>query len=99
LVRDRLLNRERIETVGRQPRGVDVHANLPWAPADDGHLRHVVDFGDGISQLDGERSQLIVRVTRRPQRDGKDRHIVDRARLDDGPDDAWRDASAFAASF
>ena len=96
---DRLLNRERIEIVGRQPRGVDVHANLPWAPADDGHLRHVVDFSDGLSQLDGERSQLIVRVTRRPHRDGKDRHIVDRARLDEGPDDAWRDAIRIRGQF
>ena len=89
---DRLLNRERIEIVGRQPRGVDVHANLPGPPADEGHLRHVVDFSDGLAQLGGERSQLIVLVTRRPHRHGQDRHVVDRARLDDGPDDAGRDA-------
>ena len=90
--RDGLLNRERIEIVGRQPRGIDVHANLPRSPADDGDLRHVVDFGDGIAQLDGERPQLIVAIARRPYRDGQDRHVVDRPRLDDGPDDAGRDA-------
>jgi hypothetical protein len=49
--------------------------------------------------LDGERSQLIVRVTRRPHRDGQDRHIVDRARLDDGPDDAWWDAIRIRGQF
>ena len=89
---DRLLNGERIEIVGRQPRGVDVHADLPRPPADDRHLRHVVDFGDGVPQLDGQQSQLIVRVPRRPHRDGQDRHVVDRARLDDGTDHARRDA-------
>ena len=57
---DRLLNRERIESVGRQPRGIDVHAHLPRASADEGHLRHVVDFGDGVAQLGGERPQLVV---------------------------------------
>ena len=97
--RDRLLNRQRIDVVGRQLRGVDVDVHLPWAAADDRDLRYVVHLGDCISQLDRERSQLIVRVARRPHGDGKDRHIIDRPRLDDRSDDPGGMRSACAASF
>ena len=51
-----------------------------------------VDLGDGVAQLRGERAQLIVAVALRPDRHGHDRHVVDRARLDDRADDAGRNA-------
>ena len=74
------------------PRRVDVHAQLARPAADDRDLRDVVDLGDGVAQLRGQRAQLVVSVSRRPESDRHDRHVVDRPRLDDRAGDARRNA-------
>src|SRR6266545_4199717 len=89
-LRDRTLNHQRIEVVGRQARGVNLYAHLASPSADQRHRGNVGHFGDRVAQVSGDEAQLVVRVTWRPQRDGENRHVIDGARFDDWADDTRR---------
>ena len=89
---DRTLDGERVQLIGRQPCRIDVYPELTWSSADERHLRHIGDFGDGVAQLSGEPPHLVVAITLGPHGDGHDRYVIDRARLHDGADDARRNA-------
>ncbi len=76
---------QRVDAVDLQPGRVDLDAGHARPAADDGHLRHVGHFLDGVVQLRRQQPQLVVVVTGRPERHAENRHVVDRAELDEGP--------------
>jgi hypothetical protein len=87
---DRALNGQRVQAVRREPRWIDVHAQLTRPAADERHLGDIGDFRDRVTQLCGQRPQLIVAVALRPHGDRQDRHIVNRAGPDDRTDNTRR---------
>ena len=96
---DRPLDRQRIQSVGRQPRGIEVDPQLTRTPADQRHFGYVGDFGDSVTQLRGQGPQLIVAVSLGPQGHGQNRHIVDRPAFDDWADHSRRNAIGMGREF
>ena len=66
-------------------------AHLAALPADDGDRRDVRHLLDRVVELRGEPAQLEIAVAVAPERQRQDRHVVDRARLDERRRGAGRD--------
>ena len=79
------------QTVGVEPRGVERHTHLAGPAADERHLRHIRNLGDGLTQLRRQAPQLVVAVPLGRQCEREDRHVIDGPRLDERPGHAGRD--------
>ncbi len=63
--------------------GVGLDSHHPRLPADQLHATRGLDLGELLRQLGGERPQPVARPALAPQREGQERHVVDRVQLDD----------------
>ena len=66
--------------------------NLPRLPADDRGFGNVVQLLERVFQFSRDAPQLVSVVVLAPQRQSQDRHVINRAHLDDRLRDSRRDA-------
>ena len=79
------------EMIAGQTSFVEIDAHLAALPADDGDGGDLIHLLDGVVQLRGEAPQLVIAVALARERQRQDRHIIDRARLDQRRRGARRD--------